>query len=53
MKEEEREKDKSYRQRRQSHEDRGSKDIRPGYNCQAVVTEAGFILAAEAVTRCK
>ena len=28
--EERRGKDKSYRQRRQSHEDRGSKDIRPG-----------------------
>jgi len=28
----------------------GSKDIRPGYNCQTAVTEAGFIVAAEAVT---
>ena len=28
----------------------GSKDIRPGYNCQAAVTEDGVILAAEAVT---
>ena len=25
----------------------GSKDIRPGYNCQAVVTAVGFIMAAE------
>ena len=50
MKEEGEGKDKSYRQRRQSHEDRGSKDIRPGYNCQAAVTEEGFIVAAEAAT---
>ena len=50
MKEEEKGEDKSYRQRCQSHEDRGSKDIRPGYNCQAVVTEVGFIMAAETVT---
>ena len=28
----------------------GSKDIRPGYNCQAAVTEDGIITAAEAVT---
>ena len=28
----------------------GSKDIRPGYNCQAVVTESGIIVAGEAVT---
>src|SRR3989339_79739 len=28
----------------------GSKDIRPGYNCQAVVTAVGFIMAAETVT---
>ena len=28
----------------------GSKDIRPGYNGQAVVTESGVIVAAEAVT---
>jgi transposase len=28
----------------------GSKDIRPGYNCQAAVTESGIIVAAEAVT---
>jgi len=28
----------------------GSKDIRPGYNCQTAVTEAGFIVATEAVT---
>jgi len=28
----------------------GSKDIRPGYNCQSAVTEEGFIVAAEAVT---
>lgn len=27
----------------------GSKDIRPGYNCQAAVTEDGIIVAAEAV----
>lgn len=27
----------------------GSKDIRPGYNCQAAVTEDGIITAAEAV----
>jgi transposase len=27
----------------------GSKDIRPGYNCQAAVTEKGFILAAESL----
>lgn len=27
----------------------GSKDIRPSYNCQAVVTEEGIITAAEAV----
>ena len=25
----------------------GSKDIRPGYNCQAAVTEGGIIVAAE------
>src|SRR3990172_6631747 len=25
----------------------GSKDIRPGYNCQAVVTAVGFIMAAD------
>lgn len=28
----------------------GSKDIRPGYNCQAAVTETGIIVAAESVT---
>ncbi|MDN3511207.1 MAG: transposase [Candidatus Jettenia sp.] len=28
----------------------GSKDIRPGYNCQAAVTENGVIVAAESVT---
>ncbi len=28
----------------------GSKDIRPGYNCQAAVTESGIIVAAESVT---
>lgn len=28
----------------------GSKDIRPGYNCQAAVTESGIIVAGEAVT---
>ena len=28
----------------------GSKDIRPGYNCQAAVTETGIIVAGEAVT---
>lgn len=28
----------------------GSKDIRPGYNCQASVTEDGIIVAADAVT---
>ncbi len=28
----------------------GSKDIRPGYNCQASVTEEGIIVASEAVT---
>lgn len=28
----------------------GSKDIRPGYNCQASVTEDGIIIAADAVT---
>ena len=28
----------------------GSKDIRPGYNCQSAVTESGIIVAAEAVT---
>jgi transposase len=28
----------------------GSKDIRPGYNCQAVVTKDGVIIVAEAVT---
>ncbi len=28
----------------------GSKDILPGYNCQTAVIEAGFIMAAEAVT---
>ncbi len=28
----------------------GSKDIRPGYNCQAVSTEDGIIVAADAVT---
>jgi transposase len=28
----------------------GSKDIRPGYNCQAAVTESGIIVAAEPVT---
>jgi len=28
----------------------GSKDIRPGYNCQAVSTEDGIIIAADAVT---
>lgn len=28
----------------------GSKDVRPGYNCQAAVTEDGIITAAEAVT---
>ncbi len=28
----------------------GSKDIRPGYNCQAAVTESGVIVAAESVT---
>ncbi|WKZ14645.1 MAG: IS1182 family transposase [Candidatus Jettenia caeni] len=28
----------------------GSKDIRPGYNCQTVVTESGIIVASEAVT---
>lgn len=28
----------------------GSKDIRPGYNSQAAVTETGIIVAAEAVT---
>ncbi len=28
----------------------GSKDIRPGYNCQASVTEEGVIVAADAVT---
>ncbi|HHT9137880.1 MAG TPA: IS1182 family transposase, partial [Candidatus Wunengus sp. YC60] len=28
----------------------GSKDIRPGYNCQAAVTESGIIMAAESVT---
>jgi hypothetical protein len=28
----------------------GSKDIRPGYNCQAAVSESGIIVAAEAVT---
>ncbi len=28
----------------------GSKDIRPGYNCQGVTTEEGVIVAAEAVT---
>lgn len=29
----------------------GSKDIRPGYNCQASVTEDGLIVAVEAVTQ--
>ena len=28
----------------------GSKDIRPGYNCQAAVTESGIIVTAESVT---
>ena len=28
----------------------GSKDIRPGYNCQAAVTETGIIVTAESVT---
>src|SRR3989337_827742 len=28
----------------------GSKDIRPGYNCQAAVTGTGIIVAAESVT---
>ena len=28
----------------------GSKDIRPGYNCQAAVAESGIIVAGEAVT---
>ncbi len=28
----------------------GSKDIRPGYNCQAAVTETGIIAAGDAVT---
>jgi transposase len=28
----------------------GSKDIRPGYNCQASVTEEGIIVASDAVT---
>ena len=28
----------------------GSKDIRPGYNCQAAVSEGGIIVAAESVT---
>ncbi len=28
----------------------GSKDIRPGYNCQAAATESGVIVAAEAAT---
>ena len=28
----------------------GSKDIRPGYNCQAAVTESGIIVARESVT---
>ena len=28
----------------------GSKDIRPGYNCQASVTEEGVIVASDAVT---
>ncbi|MGQ3685684.1 MAG: transposase [Candidatus Loosdrechtia sp.] len=28
----------------------GSKDIRPGYNCQMAVTEAGIIVGAEPVT---
>jgi len=28
----------------------GSKDIRPGYNCQSSVTEEGIIVAADAVT---
>ncbi len=28
----------------------GSKDIRPGYNCQAATTEDGIIVAADAVT---
>ncbi len=28
----------------------GSKDIRPGYNCQAAVTETGVLVAAESVT---
>jgi hypothetical protein len=28
----------------------GSKDIRPDYNCQAVVTGDGIIVVAEAVT---
>ena len=28
----------------------GSKDIRPGYNCQAAVIECGIIVAAESVT---
>ena len=28
----------------------GSKDIRPGYNCQASVMESGILVAAESVT---
>ncbi|MCP4271065.1 MAG: IS1182 family transposase, partial [Gammaproteobacteria bacterium] len=28
----------------------GSKDIRPGYNCQASVTEEGIVVASDAVT---
>src|SRR3972149_11831207 len=50
MKEEEREKINLTDRDANHMKTGGSKDIRPGYNCQAVVTEAGFIVAAETVT---
>ena len=50
MKEEEREKINLTNRDANHMKTGGSKDIRPGYNCQAVVTEEGFIVAAEAAT---
>ena len=50
MKEEEREKINLTDRDANHMKTGGSKDIRPGYNCQAVVTEEGFIVAAEAAT---
>jgi len=50
MKEEEREKINLTDRDANHMKTGGSKDIRPGYNCQAAVTEEGFIVAAEAAT---